>query len=89
MKQTVGAKECGYTGNDLVVLYYKSGKWRVYNDDNYDLRKHSHRFAAIEDVCYTKHVKPENVAIGRISSLIVDVPMEFLGEHILSKDGSK
>jgi ribosomal protein L20A (L18A) len=72
----IDAKEYGFRKSDIVVLYKKKDKWKIYGQGTYyGLRlSKPRRFIdeLIEEVMSEKRVKRENVKIGKVTDLIVE-----------------
>ena len=72
VKIGIDSSEFGFRWNDIVALYWKRGKWRIYEKSAYTFSTKK-RDSLINEVASEKRVKKSDVMIGTVEKLIVDV----------------
>lgn len=73
MKLKVEAKEYGFKWNDVCILYWKRGKWRIYQKSSFPFYGKNFREDVIKEVCSEMRVSPDAVMLGTMEFLTFDV----------------
>ena len=77
MNLKIDTKEFGFIPSWVVAVYWKRGKWRVYEQSAYKFKGKNFRDNLIKEVSAAKRVRPDSVKIGTLPDFI-DITVDIL-----------